>query len=262
MVRTATIVGSAAVAATRPGPTSDPADAADAADGPDGTAVATARAEVHAASCQMVADGLVVGSAGNISLRVDARRFVVTAGGVPYHRLCPDDHPVVDLATGGWEGPRRPTSELALHVGLMAADPDLRAIVHTHSRYAAAFAVARLDLPFICNESLATRAEQVLVTDYAPPGSADLAARARAAFDAQPGSRAVLLANHGVVAVGASLEEAYVVAQSVEWTAEICHLARTLVAAGVGEHVLDAEVQAAIARNYDVTIARRRVDEP
>jgi ribulose-5-phosphate 4-epimerase/fuculose-1-phosphate aldolase len=269
MVRTATIVGSAAVAATRPGPTSDPADPADPADGadpadadggPDGADVAAARAAVHAASCQMVADGLVVGSAGNISLRVDPRRFVVTAGGVPYHRLTPDDHPVVDLATGGWEGPRRPTSELALHVGLMAANTDLQAIVHTHSRYAAAFAVARLDLPFICNESLATRAERVLVTEYAPPGSADLGAQARAAFDAQPGSRAVLLANHGVVAIGPSLEEAYVVAQSVEWTAEICHLARTLVAAGAGEHVLDAEVQAAIARNYGVSIARRRVE--
>ena len=65
----------------------------------------------------------------------------------------------------------------------------------------------------------------------------------------------MLLANHGVVAVAPTLDEAYVVAQSVEWTAEICHLARTLVAAGAGEHVLDRAVQDAIARNYGVTIA-------
>ena len=128
------------------------------------------------------------------------------------------------------------------------------AVVHTHSRYAAAFAVARLDLPFICNESIATRAERVLVTTYAPPGSVDLGEQALATFRVQPGSRAVLLANHGVVAIGPTVGEAYVVAQSVEWTAEICHLARTLVAAGAGEHVLDRQVREAIARNYGVTI--------
>lgn len=224
-------------------------------------AIAAAREAVHAACLQMVADGLVIGSSGNISVRVDERRFVVTAAGVPYHRLRPDDHPVVDVTTGAWEGPRRPTSELALHRGLLGSLAEVQAVVHTHSRYAAAFAVARLDLPFICNESLATRAERVLVTDYAPPGSPDLGARALATLQAQPGSRAVLLANHGVVAIGESLDDAYLVAQSVEWTAEICHLARTLVAAGAGEHVLDAAIQDAIARNYGVEIARRAPEE-
>ncbi len=229
--------------------------------GQDGAAVASAREAVHAACLQMVADDLVVGSAGNISVRVGEDRFVVTAAGVPYHRLRAEDHPVVEIATGAWEGPRRPTSELALHLGLMGALGDVQAVVHTHSRYAAAFAVARLDLPFICNESLATRAEQVLVTDYAPPGSKDLGAQALATLTAQPGSRAVLLANHGVVAVGPSLDDAYLVAQSVEWTAHICYLARTLAAAGAGEHVLDAEIQDAIARNYGVQIARRSSEE-
>ena len=160
---------------------------------------------------------------------------------MPYDRLAPTDHPLVDLGTGGWSGPLRPTSEIALHLGLMRALPDVGAIVHTHSRYAAAFAVARRDLPFICNESMVTRAEQVLVTEYAPPGSVDLAEQALATFRRQPGSRAVLLANHGVVALGPTVDDAYLVAQAVEWTAEICHLARTLVAAGHGETVLDRE---------------------
>ena len=217
--------------------------------------VADARDAVHGACLRMVADGLVIGSAGNISVRVDEHRFVVTAAGVPYDRLTAADHPVVDGRTGGWDGPRRPTSEIALHVEVLGAMPDVGAVVHTHSRYAAAFAVARLDLPFICNESMATHAERVLVTAYAPPGSTDLGAQALATFRRQPGSRAVLLANHGVVAIGPTLADAELVARSVEWTAEICHLARTLVAAGTGEHVLDRAVQDAIARNYGVTIA-------
>lgn len=215
-----------------------------------------AREAVHAACLQMVADGLVIGSAGNISVRVDDGRFVVTAAGVPYDRLTPADHPLVDVETGGWEGPRPPTSEIALHLGVLRSMTDVGSVVHSHSRHAAAFAVARLDLPFICNESMATRAERVLVTEYAPPGSTDLGEQALAAFGRQPGSRAVLLANHGVVAIGSTVDDAALVARSVEWTAEICHLARTLVAAGAGETVLDRDVQDAIARNYGVTIAR------
>jgi L-ribulose-5-phosphate 4-epimerase len=216
--------------------------------------IAEAQTAVHEACLRMVDDGLVIGSAGNISVRVDEHHFVVTAAGVPYGELSPADHPVVDTRTGEWSGPRRPTSEIALHTGVLAAMPEVGAVVHTHSRYAAAFSVARLDLPFICNESIATRAERVMVTAYAPPGSIDLGQQALATFRAQPGSRAVLLANHGVVAVGPALGDAYIVAQSVEWTAEICHLARTLVAAGSREHVLDRHVRDAIARNYGVTL--------
>jgi ribulose-5-phosphate 4-epimerase/fuculose-1-phosphate aldolase len=224
--------------------------------------VSAAREALHAACLRMVADGLVIGSAGNISVRVDEHHFVVSAAGVRYAELVSDDHPVVDRRDGSWVGPRAPTSELALHSGLMASLPDVGAIVHTHSRYAAAFSVARLELPFICNESIASRAERVLVTDYAPPGTVELAEQVRGALAVQPGSRAVLLANHGVVAVGSDLDAAYLVAESVEWTAEICHLARTLIAAGAEEHVLDLEVQDAISRTYGVAIARRAPAPP
>jgi L-ribulose-5-phosphate 4-epimerase len=224
--------------------------------------VSAAREAVHTACLRMVADGLVIGSAGNISVRLDDDRFVVSAAGVRYDELVPDDHPVVNRRDGSWEGPRPPTSEIALHTGLMAALPDVGAVVHTHSRYAAAFSVARLELPFICNESIATRADRVLVTEYAPPGTAELAEQVLGALAVQPGSRAVLLANHGVVAVGSDVDAAYLVAQSVEWTAEICHLARTLIAAGAGEHILDADVQDAISRTYGIAIARRAPPQP
>ena len=157
---------------------------------------------VHDTCMRMVADGLVIGSSGNVSVRVDEHRFVVSAAGVPYDQLGPTITPSSTPAPAQWDGPRRPTSEIALHRGVLAAMADVGAVVHTHSRYAAAFAVARLDLPFICNESIATRAERVLVTTYAPPGSVDLGEQALATFRVQPGSRAVLLANHGVVAIG------------------------------------------------------------
>jgi L-ribulose-5-phosphate 4-epimerase len=213
--------------------------------------VSDARVMVHTACLAMVADGLVVGSAGNISVRLDQHTIVVSPAGVQYHALSPQDYPTVDLRDGTWSGPRRPTSELALHVGVMRAMPDTNAVVHTHSRHAAAFAVARLDIPFICNESLATHAERVPVTQYAPPGTVDLGEQALATLRELPGCRAVLLANHGVVALADNLDDAYLVARSVEWTAEICILARQL----GGEHVLSPEVQDAVGRNYGVHIS-------
>jgi L-fuculose-phosphate aldolase len=73
----------------------------------------------------MVADGLVVASSGNISVRTGSDAFVVTAGGVPYHLLKPTDHPVVSTIDGTHTGLRKPTSELSLHLAIYRAMPDV-----------------------------------------------------------------------------------------------------------------------------------------
>ena len=218
--------------------------------------VASARRQVHAACLRMVADGLVVASSGNISVRTALDSFVVTAGGVPYHLLKTSDHPVVSTVDGSFTGARPPTSELALHLAVYRAMPEISAIVHTHSRYAAAFSVARIDLPFICNENIATHAEKVLVTDYQAPGTRDLGDETLRTLRRQPGSRAVLLANHGVVAVAGDLDTAYNVAAQVEWVANVLHLA-AMIPTDLGPvRVLPADVQDLIGRNYSVAIAR------
>ena len=212
-----------------------------------------ARRAVHTTCLRMVADRLVVGSAGNVSVRVDVHHALVTAGGVAYDKLDPADHPVVDLRDGSWSGRRAPTSELALHLGLLRARDDIGAIVHTHSRYAAAFSVARIDLGFVCNENIGPRSEKILVTEpYAPPGTEDLAVATARTLDRQPGSRACLLANHGVVAIADDLDTAYLIAAQVEWIAEVTYLARML----GGEHVLPPPMQDAIGGNYGFTVAR------
>lgn len=194
--------------------------------------------------------GLVLGSAGNVSLRLGSGELCVTPAGVPYDRLTAEELPIVDPLTGRWRGNLRPTSEIALHTELMGHFTDVRAIVHTHSRYAAAFAVAHRDIPFICNESLGTRADRILVTRFAPPGSAELAERVFEAFARQPGSRAVLLANHGVVAAGSTLPEALLVAAQVEWVAEVAYRAEQL----GGAIPISREGQLAMAQNYGTYI--------
>ncbi|MFM7535406.1 MAG: class II aldolase/adducin family protein [Acidimicrobiales bacterium] len=220
---------------------------------PSDHAVAAARAQVQHTCLRLVGHGLVVGSAGNVSIRVGDDHAVVSAGGVVYEELTPDDHPLVELAGGTVvDGRRAPTSELPLHTGLLRSRSEIGAIVHTHSKWAAAFAVARLDLPFVMNESMGTRAERVLVTRYAPPGSPEMGDAAAAAFARQPGSRAVLLANHGVVAWAETAAAAWLVAAQVEWIAEVTAVARLL----GGEHALERRWQDAIGTNYGVTIAR------
>ena len=223
---------------------------------PSAAIVGAARKRVLASGRSLVARGLVVGSSGNVSERLDDHHFVVTPAGIVYDRLRLVDIAVVDQRTGACVDGMRPTSELALHLGLYRSDPSLRAIVHTHSRHAAAFAVARLDLPFVMNENIAMHAERILVTDYAPPGSADLGQMAMRTFARQPGSRAILLANHGVVALGDSIEEAELVAAQVEWIAEVVYLASTL-RRDLGEAVtLPVDVQDAIGHNYGVSFVR------
>lgn len=197
----------------------------------------------------MVESKLVLWSAGNISVRV-GDRIVVTPSGIPYSDLQADDMVGIDLDTGSVTGDHEPTSEVALHLGLMRALPDVGAVVHTHSKHALALAVARETVPFICNENLGTGAREIRVTEFAPPGTAALADSCLTVFESQPGSRAVLLANHGVVAIGPDLESAYVVAQQVEWVAEVYVMAKQLGRV----HVLTSAEQDALASNYGISL--------
>ena len=223
---------------------------------PSAAVIDAARKRVLASARSLVARGLVVGSSGNVSERISPNHFVVTPAGVVYDKLRLVDIPVVEQSTGEWATGKRPTSEIALHLDLYRSDPALQAIVHTHSRHAAAFAVARVDLPFIMNENIAMHAENIFVSDYAPPGSTDLGQQALRTFKRQPGSRAILLSNHGVVALGDSVDQAELVAAQVEWIAEVAYLAATL-RRDLGElTVLPREMQDAIGRNYGVTFAR------
>lgn len=217
--------------------------------------LADARRDLHATLLRMVADRLVVGSAGNASVRLDDGALVVSAGGQLYHHLSPDDHPVVDLDTGEVRDGAAPTSELALHLAVMRAFPDVQAVVHTHSPYAAGWSVARLDLDFVCNENIGPAGERILVTQpYAPPGTGDLAEATVATLRRQPGSHACLLANHGPLTVGASLEAAYTVAQQVEWVAQVSFVARS-----VGRvHVIEPAHQDAIGNTYGFRVAREQ----
>ncbi len=225
---------------------------------PAAAAVKAAQMRVHTACLRLISDGLVVGSAGNISERLSPDWFVVSPGGQLYEDLVPSGYPLVQVSTGTHIGTHAPTSEIALHLDLYRTFTDVDAIVHTHSRYAAAFAVARVDLPFVCNENIGPGSERILVTNYGAPGTSTLGANAIETFQRQPGSKAVLLANHGVVAIGASVAKAYTTAAQVEWIAEVTHHAATLQPGLTAVVVLPPDQQDLIGRNYGFSVAREQ----
>lgn len=210
--------------------------------------------DVIDAGRDMAAAGLVAGTWGNISVRVPGGDLVlITPSGMPYHSLAVSDLVTVDLSGAPRAGHRRPSTELPLHLEIYRARPDVQAIMHTHSRYACALAVARLDLPPILEEQAQLAGGRVAVASYAPAGSEALAHHAVQAL----GSRnAVLLANHGLVGVGGNIQEAFLVCQIIEKACQIYILSR-----GLGQaHVLSNSEVRALQENFRAGYGQRKVE--
>lgn len=198
--------------------------------------VATARA--------LDAAGLMPNKSGNVSCR-DGDGFLVTPSGVPYAALEPSQ--VVAVAADGSTEPGapRPSSEWRLHAAIYAARPEAHAIVHTHSPMATALACAGHALPAF-HYMIALAGGDVRLAPYATFGTDELAAHAVAGLE---GRRAALLANHGVVAIGPTLEAATAVALEVE---NMSSQYLALRAAGLEPRVLDpAELERVIAKFAD-----------
>ncbi|MBE0467743.1 MAG: class II aldolase/adducin family protein [Candidatus Desulforudis sp.] len=167
--------------------------------------------------------GLVIGTWGNLSYRVvKDNSVVITPSGMDYHHISTRDMVIVDMDGQVLDGERKPSSELALHLAVYRARPDVLCVIHTHSPYASALAVARKPIPPILEDMAGMIGGPVPVAEYAAPGSRHLAE-----FVAQAVEKvnAVLLANHGVVGVGQTPEEAFQVCQLVERSAQVYILA-------------------------------------
>ncbi len=163
------------------------------------------RRDLIAAGRAILTDGLVRGTQGNLSARDGDGRVVITPAGMPYETLEPADLVVLDEGGGVIDGDHAPSSERRVHLAIYAAREDVGAIVHTHSPQAVRWSDLGEPLPFE-GDALPTAA-------YALTGTDELASNAAGALGSAP---AVLLAGHGVVAVGATVDEAREVAERVE----------------------------------------------
>jgi L-fuculose-phosphate aldolase len=153
---------------------------------------------------QMIELGMVIGSSGNASIRI-GEHVVLTPSSVHYVTMTPDEMVVVDLEGEVIEGERNPSVEKHMHLGVYKAREEANAIVHSHSIFASALAVLRKPLPSVIDEVVPKLGGEIRVADYAMPGTKDLARYVVEALDMRSG---VLLANHGSLCFGKSIEEA------------------------------------------------------
>lgn len=202
-------------------------------------AVQNAWSDVVAAARRTVADGLVVGTSGNVSARV-GDVVVVTPTGVPYDRLRPQDAVAVDLEGRQVAGELAPTSELPLHLAVYRAT-GARAIVHTHAPHATAVSTL-VDVVPPVHYVTASLGGAVRVAPYALYGTPELAEAALAALRDRT---ACLLANHGTLAYGTSLDQAYERTAQLEW---LCRVWLLSSAAGTPRPLRPADLAEAAAR--------------
>jgi len=211
------------------------------------------RERVAAAAQRLAREGLVVGTAGNVSERL-GELVAITPTGANLEGVTATQIAVVDLDGGHVEGDLVPSSELDLHLGVYRRY-DAGAVVHTHAPMATALSCVLDELPVVHYQMLLLGGA-VRVAPYATFGSAELAA---VTLDALEGRMAALMANHGAITYGHNLDAALAQSILLEWACTVYWRA-----ASIGTpRVLDeddriAVVNAALERGYGTT---RRIDE-
>ncbi|MFI9105033.1 class II aldolase/adducin family protein [Streptomyces fildesensis] len=185
-------------------------------------AMEKAWSELVATARRSVTDGLVVGTSGNVSVRV-GDLVLVTPTGVPYDRLGPVDAVAVDLDGRQVSGRLRPTSELPMHLAVYRGT-GARAIVHTHAVHATAVSTLVDELPAI-HYMAAAMGGRIRVAGYAPYGTDELAAQVLLALRDRS---ACLMRNHGTLVYGATLDQAYDRTAQLEWMCQVWLTARSV----------------------------------
>jgi L-fuculose-phosphate aldolase len=190
---------------------------------------ATAVARRMALCCrQLAARGLIAGRDGNLSVRIGPQRVLVTPSGQIKALLTAADMVEVDLAgKPRSRGRRKPTSELDLHLRILRHRPDVRAIVHAHPPTATGFAVAGQEIPDNLLPELMFVVGPVPLVPYGSSGTPELGERVVPFLD-DTRCNALLLANHGAVTMGTTLDEAWIRMESLEHSARIIAAAQRI----------------------------------
>jgi len=188
------------------------------------------REAIVAYGIKLIETGLTKGTGGNLSVfDPELGLFAISPSGIDYVKITPEDVVVLDLEGHILEGDRTPSSEVDLHRIFYQNREDIRAVIHTHTMYATTLSCLGWDLPAV-HYMVAVAGKNVRCADYATFGTPELA---RNAFEAMKDRRAVLLANHGLLAGAPDLANAFNITEEIEYVAEI--YTRTL---AIGEPVI------------------------
>jgi L-fuculose-phosphate aldolase len=169
--------------------------------------------------------GMIAGTDGNLSVRLDDDRIMVTPSGLPKGRLAPEDMVLVDINGKHLQGAHRASAELAMHLLVYRRRSDVNACIHAHPPHATAFAVAGIQLEQDVLPEVVVTVGRIPLTDYAGPATEEVPRSIEPFVD---NSNAFMLRNHGLLTVGGSIEEAFNRHEVVEHYARIILLARHL----------------------------------
>jgi L-fuculose-phosphate aldolase len=187
--------------------------------------VEDAHQAVLATAKELLAKGLVEGTAGNVSARMADGNICITPSSVDYRAMVLEDLVVIDPKGEVVSGTRPPSSEKSLHLACYEAFEEVGSVIHSHPVHATMFAVARQPIPACIDEFTVYVGGEVAVTEYAASGTHDVGSAAVACLAARG---AALLANHGMVAVGKSPSDVLHITALVERSAEIVIGAKAL----------------------------------
>jgi L-fuculose-phosphate aldolase len=184
------------------------------------------RAAIAAKARWMNAAGLNQGTSGNISARYKDV-LLITPSATPYDSMTPETIAAMPLdgEDGSWSGPLNPSTEWRFHLDITRSRPDVGAIVHTHSTYATVLAIARKEIPACHYMIAAFGGPTIRCAGYARYGTQELSDLALHALEGRNGC---LLANHGMLALGANLEKAMWHAMELETLARQYYLSLAL----------------------------------
>lgn len=179
--------------------------------------------EVCAQNLELPANGLVVGSGGNVSGRdPETGLIVIKPSGVKFAKLTPDTMVVVDIDGNIIEGTTKPSVDTGVHLYIYKHRDDVRGVAHTHSPYASSFAARGERIPAVMTPITHMLGRDVPCSRYATPGEVDTGA---AIIEAADGGYAALVKAHGVFTMGKSATEAASIAMYLEEAAMTTHLA-------------------------------------
>jgi L-fuculose-phosphate aldolase len=189
------------------------------------TSIVTVKKAIAEAGGRLYQSGMLAGTEGNISVRLDDRRLLITPGGFSKGRLAPDDMVLVDLDGNKLKGKHRPSSELPMHLFVYRTRSDIRACVHSHPPYTTAFSVAGIRLADDLLPEVVLFVGNIALTDFASPGTEAVPRSLEPYIET---SNAFILRNHGLLTIGRDLDEALFRHETVEHYAHIVVLARQL----------------------------------
>lgn len=174
-----------------------------------------AKLSVIEAGRELVRDGLIQRTWGNVSCRIDENRFAITPSGRDYLSLTEEDIVIVNIADLSYEGDIKPSSEKGIHAKCYELRPEVNFVIHTHQTFASLAGLSGLDINGLEGSDAEIIGGEIPVASYGLPGTKKLRQGVVNALR-RSSSNAVLMLHHGALCLGSDRENAFAIAKTLE----------------------------------------------